>query len=595
MKRLENFEKEEYIEGSYPFRAITLILFSGEWVMDIIYPQNLRKIFTNRDHELRFLQHLKAQHQQGNIQHSVLFGLRRIGKTLLLKEFIRQTLAQDKTVVPIYVDLEEITSSPENFAVGYVGSHCFWFLTRGNANPLEYLKLSSLFAQAMSSDIRIIKETVNYLHQELGRAKVNRTEILRTAFNFPEQLAQSCNKKLIVVLDEFQSLELLRNFQGVQDPIALFRAHLERQSACLYVLAGSAISVLNRLITDKQSPIFLQFQKLLLRPFKPEDSHKLAAKLLPQARRDKASLEQIHRLSMGNPFYIIQICQRLLQLEALHNMPISPDAVNQAFLIETLSSQGKIYDYCRYIYDTSLQRSKGYGALKSILQLLAEEEGLNLAEIARRLKVTPPTASEYLRWLVEVDLILERQKQYFFEDAVFKYWLIHSTKGIEVDYMPRSDDMWGLVKKLDESFQQASAELGVAIEGKIHQIMQSFVGQIIEPSLFLESPFKDKIVLPKFNAIQPYRSADNQVEIDLLARNHEAWAVEIKWQNKAVGLRELKKFAAHAQGLAAKRWFISKSGFTRSAVEFARSEQVLLSDRASIEAIANRVGVRFLK
>ncbi len=563
--------------------------------MDTIYPQNLQKLFTNRDYELRFLQHLKAQHRRGNMQHGVLFGLRRIGKTLLLKEFIRRTLAQDKSIVPVYVDMEEITSSPENFAVGYIGSHCFWFLTRGNANPAEYLKMSSLFALGMSSGNQTIKEFVGYLHQELGQARVNRTDLLRAAFDFPERLAQATKKKWVIVLDEFQSLQVLRNFKGVHDPIALFRAHLERQSACLYLLAGSAISALNRLVTDKQSPIFLQFQKLSLRSFKPEDSYQLSAKLLPRARRDKESQEQIHRLSQGNPFYILQICQRLLQLEMLHDMPLSPETVKQAFLIETLSSQGRIYDYCRYIYDISLERAKGFGALKSILHLLAEEEGLHLAEIARRMKVAPPTASEYLRALIEVDLIVERRKRYFFEDAVFKYWLLHSTKGIEVDLMPRSEDLWGLVKRLDESFQQASSELGMAIEGKIHQVMQAFAGQKIEAALFLQSPFKDKIGLPKFNAVRPYRSADNQMEIDLLAGNHETWAVEIKWRNKTADLREVKKFAANAKDLADKFWFISKSGFTNSAMAFAKSNQLLLSDRASIEAIANRVGVRLVK
>jgi len=561
----------------------------------MIYPQNLRRLFTNRSYELGLLRHLKAQHLKGNTQHSVIFGLRRIGKTLLLKEFIRELLAQDKAIVPAYIDLEEITSSPENFATGYIGSFCFWFLTRGEGNPDEYLKIGSLFAHGMSSDNEIIKETVKYLHQEMGKARINRTDLLRTAFNFPEELARASKKKFLLVLDEFQSLQLLRNFKNVQDPIAIFRAHLERQSASLYVLAGSAISALNQLVSDQHSPIFLQFQKLLLRSFKPEDSHQLVVKLLPQARRDKESQEHIHRLSGGNPFYIVQLCQRLLQLETLHATPLSPEAVKQAFLIETLSSQGKIYDYCRYIYDLSLQRARGYGALKSILQLLAEEEGLHLAEIARRMKIMPPTASEYLRALLDVDLIVEREKGYFFEDAVFKYWLVHATKGIEVDFMPHREDMWGLVKRLDESFQQAATELGLAVEGKIHQLLEALAGKTVEPALFLQSPFKNKIVLPKFDKIQPYRSADNQVEIDLLAGNHETWAVEIKWKNNTADLREVRKFANAAKALAARRWFISKSGFTKAALDFAESEQILLSDRASVEAIANRIGLRFLK
>jgi len=305
------------------------------------------------------LQHLKEQHLRGNTQHSVLFGLRRIGKTLLLKEFIRRTLAHDKTIVPVYVDLEDLTSSPENFAVGYVGSMCFWFLRRGEGNPEDFLKMNSLLAEGMGSNIQIIQNTVSYLSAEIQRARVNRTEVLRTAIHFPEQLARATGKRFMIVLDEFQFIQLLQNFNGVPDPISLFRAHLERQSGCLYVLAGSAVSVLQKLVGDQHSPIFLQFQKLPVRPFGKEDTHKLAKKVIPQIKSNVEVLQQIYRLSQGYPFYTIQICQRLLQLEALHNIAITPEAAKQAFLIETLSSQGRIYDYCRYLYDISLQRARG--------------------------------------------------------------------------------------------------------------------------------------------------------------------------------------------------------------------------------------------
>ena len=161
--------------------------------------------------------------------------------------------------------------------------------------------------------------------------------------------------------------------------------------------------------------------------------------------------------------------------------------------------------------------------------------------------------------------------------------------------MPHEDDAWGLVKKLDESFQQISSQLGLAIEGKIFQIMQSFDGQEIEKSLFLECPYKDKLILPNFKNIQPYRSPDNLIEIDLLAEDGEKWAVEIKWKNKATSLQELKKFLMNAKDLAEKLWFISKLGFTNAAIEFAKVNHILLSDQTSIEAIAKRLGVRFVR
>jgi len=564
--------------------------------MDLIYPRNLRKLFTDRNYELKFLDYLSDQHEQGNTQHAVLFGLRRIGKTLLLKEFIRRTLKSSKNVIPVYIDFEEITSSPENFAVGYIGSIIFWLLTKGSKNPEDYLRLNSLFSIGMSAELPVIRETVNNLHQDLGRPKVNRAELLRMAFNFPEQLSQAIGKKFILILDEFQFIQFLRNYQNMPEPIALFRASLQRQSNLLYILAGSAISVMNKLVSQSQSPIFLQFQKLILRPFGQQDTKNLVHKLLPDLKHESDILHQIHRFSGGNPFYTIQICQRLLQLKALHQQIINIDTVKQAFLIETLSSQGKIYDYCRYIYDTSLQRSKGYGALKSILQIIADDEGINLAEIARRLKVTPPTASEYLRWLLEVDIIFEQDKGYYFLDPVFKYWLNHSTRGIEVDLFPQPREIWGLIKKLDESFQQTSKELGLAIEGKIYQVMRAFRNQKIDRNLFLYYPYEEeKFTLPTFTIVQPNQSIENKMEIDLIAENGEKWAVEIKWKNKTSGVPELRKFYLNSKDVADKFWFISKSGFSQSALEYARKNQIMLSDRASIEAIAERVGVRFAK
>jgi DNA-binding IclR family transcriptional regulator len=65
-----------------------------------------------------------------------------------------------------------------------------------------------------------------------------------------------------------------------------------------------------------------------------------------------------------------------------------------------------------------LQRARGYGALKADLQLLAEEEGLHLAEIARQMKITPLTAGKCLRALMEVDLIVEREIGAYIEPKI---------------------------------------------------------------------------------------------------------------------------------------------------------------------------------
>ena len=78
---------------------------------------------------------------------------------------------------------------------------------------------------------------------------------------------------------------------------------------------------------------------------------------------------------------------------------------------------------CRFSYEFRLHRARGYGALKAILQVLAEEEPLTLTEIAHRLGRTPGSTKDYLTWLEDVDLVSVRQKRYSFADPLLRLWV----------------------------------------------------------------------------------------------------------------------------------------------------------------------------
>jgi hypothetical protein len=78
---------------------------------------------------------------------------------------------------------------------------------------------------------------------------------------------------------------------------------------------------------------------------------------------------------------------------------------------------------CRFGYELRLHRARGYGALKAILEVLAEEESLTLTEIAIRLHRTPGSTKDYLSWLEDVDLIVSRQKRYSFADPMLRLWV----------------------------------------------------------------------------------------------------------------------------------------------------------------------------
>src|SRR5439155_386649 len=81
-----------------------------------------------------------------------------------------------------------------------------------------------------------------------------------------------------------------------------------------------------------------------------------------------------------------------------------------------LSIDGRIAKQCFFCYELRLHRARGYGALKAILEILGEDEGLTLTEISHRLQRTPGSTKDYLSWLEDVDLVAARQKRYSFTE-----------------------------------------------------------------------------------------------------------------------------------------------------------------------------------
>lgn len=245
--------------------------------------------------------------------------------------------------------------------------------------------------------------------------------------------------------------------------------------------------------------------------------------------------------------------------------------------------------------DLSLQRARGYGMLKAILQLLADEQGFTLTEISRALRKTPGAVRDYLRWLSEVDLVEERDRLYQFRDPVLRFWVAYASKGIELDAFPRREDLSGLVADLEERFQRTAGELGRAKEAEVRELMRRFSGQAVPGALFGQV---DAVTLPVVRRVAGYRSPDGQVELDAIAEvapesapgdaspKNKRWVVSIKWRSKRAGRKELEQLAQQASAFDAQGWVIARDGFTPEAVHYARQAGILISSGNDLTQLA---------
>ena len=154
---------------------------------------------------------------------------------------------------------------------------------------------------------------------------------------------------------------------------------------------------------------------------------------LEEAReRERDELARmVQALSDGRPAYARAIAETATALASRGTAdPVSA-------LAALLAPGGELAQACRFCYELRLHRARGYGALKAILEVLAEEEPLTLTEIAQRLHRTPGSTKDYLSWLEDVDLIVSRQKRYSFADPMLRLWVRLHCRAVP----PSEDDI----------------------------------------------------------------------------------------------------------------------------------------------------------
>jgi hypothetical protein len=217
------------------------------------------------------------------------------------------------------------------------------------------------------------------------------------------------------LLDEVLELRTFESFPGLRH---VLRDLLEGLAASpnRFVLTTRYVARAHRLLRDATSRFEVMHQPSLT----PADVTDMLApafngyEQIPSDDRDYLG-RAVQALTDGRAAYVHAIGNTMAQMDRTAD-PVSA-------LTALLSPEGALNHWCRFCYELRLHRARGYGALKAILDVLAEEEPLTLTEISHRLHRTPGSTKDYLSWLEDVDLVTSRQKRYSFTDPVLRLWV----------------------------------------------------------------------------------------------------------------------------------------------------------------------------
>ena len=217
------------------------------------------------------------------------------------------------------------------------------------------------------------------------------------------------------LLDEVLELRTFESFPGLRHVLRDLLDALARSSN-RFVLTTRYTARAHRLLRDATA----RFEVVHVPPLTAPDVADILAPTFDgyeqMATDDRDYLARaVQALSDGRAAYVRAIGETVTQM--------GPTGDPVSALTALLSADGALNHWCRFCYELRLHRARGYGALKAILDILAEDEPLTLTEISQRLRRTPGSTKDYLSWLEDVDLVTSRQKRYSFTDPLLRLWV----------------------------------------------------------------------------------------------------------------------------------------------------------------------------
>jgi hypothetical protein len=222
------------------------------------------------------------------------------------------------------------------------------------------------------------------------------------------------------LLDEFLELRTFESFPGLRRVLHEFVGQVAA-SGNRFALSSRYTARTIRLLRDASS----RFELIHVPALTAEDTLDILGPLpIPDAQDADFVPRTVHALADGRPAYVVAIAEELVQMrEHGRSADASPHDDPIGALAALLAPGGRLARECGYCYELRLHRARGYGALKAILEILAEQEELTLTEISQRLQRTPGSTKDYLSWLEDVDLVTSRQKRYSYADPLLRVWV----------------------------------------------------------------------------------------------------------------------------------------------------------------------------
>ncbi len=471
----------------------------------------LEQHFFGRTEYLDLLKRRVVSLKDGYRQNLAFLGNRYVGKSRLLQYFLANL--DDGQVVPVYLDLE-------NKDLGYLVSKFTGSLLY-NFTKTQRLPLYDDVKLLMAGLKDVLPHTIDVIGKVQGDFLKGRvSDCFSGLLTLPEIFTNETGKCCILIFDEFQDLD----FMGIPDVFQYLGKKIMTQKRCQYIVTSSYPSAAKKILTEKLSLLFGNFEVIALDAFDVTTSQKFVEYNLQEKRIGAQLKSFLADFTGGHPLYLNLICQEMIALSAIHHqneiyMPLLAQAVENTIF----DRWGVISRHFELIIQ-ELCQGKGNHMIASILMSLSNGRH-KMEEFVEDIGIKRAQITQKMHRLMDLGIVVRNGRFYYLKDKLFKYWVkyVYQKRLREVELAP------------DKRRRQFKEEFNRCVENFKAAARKDFPSRIMELLHCFDNESFDlngrKYRLPVFRDLEPTKVRNEKgVCLDVIrASTDEAvWLVMMK-------------------------------------------------------------------
>ncbi|NLE65263.1 MAG: hypothetical protein GX606_05050 [Elusimicrobia bacterium] len=347
--------------------------------------------------------------KEGYRQNLALLGSLHVGKSTLLKQYLAEL--DEPGILPVYLDLEN--RDLRYFASKLVRS-LLYHVAKAKGLPVSE-DLETLIA-TVRPVLPVAAEEVARLQALVQEGKC--TEAFEGLLDLPDRFTNGTGLFCVLILDEFQALE----GYGVADIFKKLADRIMAQKNCLYIIASSFEEQARRILSERLTLLFGNFELVPVEPFDLKVSQEFIEKRMGGI---KVGLQLRHFLSDftgGRPLYLDLILQELTSLSAtFRQQEIYTPLMAQAIENMLFDRWGALSRHFELIVGRLCSGRTNRLTMDILMALAGGHHRVN--DMVTKLGAKKTPVIHKLAMLVDEDVVERNGTHFHVKDKLFRYWI----------------------------------------------------------------------------------------------------------------------------------------------------------------------------